>query len=144
LNVQGLVILVHMSFLQLNDIESVTSGARLFGLGTFRSGDISVRLRNLAEILHVHILMQTYLNQREVLYKNTTNMIQDPTVDQHQYMIYIIISKQIKSLSTFCNTNSSHSQLQFRFNRNHHSSKGVGVTPARVTFRLTIIIQLKE
>jgi len=30
-------------------------------------------------------------------------MIQDPTVNQHQHMIYIIISKQVKSLSTFCN-----------------------------------------
>jgi len=47
--------------------------------------------------------MQTYLNQREVLFENTTNMIQDSTVDQNQHMIYIIISKQIKSLSTFCN-----------------------------------------
>jgi len=97
-----------MSFLQLNDIESVTSGTRLFGLsrfglGTFQSGDILVRLRNLAEILHVHILMQTYLNQREVLFKKPTNMIQDPPVNQHQHMIYIIISKQVKSLSTFCN-----------------------------------------
>jgi len=30
-------------------------------------------------------------------------MIQDPTVNQHQHMISIIICKQIKSLSTFCN-----------------------------------------
>jgi len=30
-------------------------------------------------------------------------MIQDPTVDQHQHMIFIIISKQSRSLSTFCN-----------------------------------------
>jgi len=30
-------------------------------------------------------------------------MIQDTTVIQHQHMIFIIISKQIKSLSTFCN-----------------------------------------
>jgi len=30
-------------------------------------------------------------------------MIQDPTVNQHQRIIFIIISKQIKSLSTFCN-----------------------------------------
>jgi len=28
-------------------------------------------------------------------------MIQDPTVNQHEYMIFVIISKQIKSLSTF-------------------------------------------
>jgi len=60
---------------------------------TFRSGDIAVRLWNLAEILHVHILMQTYLNQRKVLFKKTTDMIQDPAVNQHQHMIYIIISK---------------------------------------------------
>jgi len=30
-------------------------------------------------------------------------MIQDPTVNQHQHMIFITISKQIKSISTFCN-----------------------------------------
>jgi len=30
-------------------------------------------------------------------------MIQDPIVNQHKHMIYITISKQIKSLSTFCN-----------------------------------------
>jgi len=28
-------------------------------------------------------------------------MIQDPTVNQHEDMIFVIISKQIKSLSTF-------------------------------------------
>jgi len=28
-------------------------------------------------------------------------MIQDPTVDQHEHMIFVIISKQMKSLSTF-------------------------------------------
>jgi len=47
--------------------------------------------------------MQTYLNQREVLFQNTTNMIQDPTVNQHQHMIFVIISNQIRPLSTFCN-----------------------------------------
>ena len=35
--------------------------------------------------------MQTYLNQRKVLFKTTRNMIQDPTVNQHQHMIFIII-----------------------------------------------------
>jgi len=43
LNLQGLVILVHMSFLQLNDIESVTSGRQLFDLADSVWG-ISVRL----------------------------------------------------------------------------------------------------
>jgi len=49
--------------------------------------------------------MQTDLNQREVLFnlKKTTNMIQDPVVNPHQHMIFIIISKQIKSSPTFCN-----------------------------------------
>jgi len=28
---------------------------------------------------------------------------QDSTVNEHQHMIFIIISRQIKSLSTFCN-----------------------------------------
>jgi len=32
--------------------------------------------------------MQTYLNQREVLFKKTTNMILDQRVNQHQHMIY--------------------------------------------------------
>jgi len=41
--------------------------------------------------------MQAYLNQREVIFKETTNMIRDPTVNQHQHMIFIIINKQIKS-----------------------------------------------
>jgi len=45
--------------------------------------------------------MQTYVNQRKVLFKKTTNMIQDPTVNQHEHMIFVIISKQIKSLSIF-------------------------------------------
>jgi len=30
-------------------------------------------------------------------------MIQDPTVDQYQHVVCVVISKQIKSLSTFCN-----------------------------------------
>jgi len=30
-------------------------------------------------------------------------MIQDPTVNQHQHALFIIIIKQIKSLSKFCN-----------------------------------------
>jgi len=30
-------------------------------------------------------------------------MIKDPTVNQHQHMVYIVISKHFKSLSTFCN-----------------------------------------
>jgi len=42
--------------------------------------------------------METYSNQQKVLLKKTTNMIQDPTVNQHQRMIFIIISKQIQSL----------------------------------------------
>jgi len=37
--------------------------------------------------------MQTYLKQRVVLIKKTTNMIQDPTVSQHQHMIFIITNK---------------------------------------------------
>jgi len=37
--------------------------------------------------------MQTYLNQREVLFEKNTNMVQDPTVNQHHHMTFIIISK---------------------------------------------------
>jgi len=46
--------------------------------------------------------MQTYLNLQKVLFKETKNMIQDSTVNQHQHMIFIIINKQINSLLTFC------------------------------------------
>jgi len=55
--------------------------------------------------------MQTYLNQRKVLFKKTTNTIQDPAVNQHENIIFVITSKQIKSLSTFfqLNTNTSNS-----------------------------------
>jgi len=43
--------------------------------------------------------MQMYLNQQKVLFKKKSiNIIQDPTVDQHEHMIFVIISKQIKSL----------------------------------------------
>jgi len=45
--------------------------------------------------------MQMYFNQQEVLFKKTTNMIEDPTVNQHFF--FILINKQIKSSSTFCN-----------------------------------------
>jgi len=79
------------------------SATGLFGHGTFRSRDISVRLWNLAEILHVHFLMQTCFHQRKVLFKKTTSMMQDPADNQHKHMIFIIINKQIKSLLTFCN-----------------------------------------
>jgi len=67
-------------------------------------------------------------------------MIQDPTVDQHQHIILIIIGKQIKSIPTFCN------QIQILETHNYNSDltaimtpqKGVGITPASVTFRLPI------
>jgi len=52
----------------------------LFQSWSFRSREISVRLWNLAEVLYVRFLIHTYLNQRKVLFKKTTIMIQDPTV----------------------------------------------------------------
>jgi len=79
--------------------------------------------------------MQTYLNQQMILFKKTANMIQGPSVDQHEYMIFVIIRKQIKSLSTFsikykyCNLIIT---IQIAIMIPH---KGVGVTPAGVTFR---------
>jgi len=79
----------------------ILSGTGLFGLTRFGHGTWS--FRSDYEILHVHVLMQTYLNQRKVLFKKTANMIQDPTGNQHQHMIFIIISKQVKSLSVFRN-----------------------------------------
>ena len=35
--------------------------------------------------------MQTYLNQQEVVFGKTTNINQDPTGNQHQHIIFIII-----------------------------------------------------
>jgi len=69
--------------------------------------------------------MQTYLNQRDVLLKKTTNKIQDPTVNQHKHMIFIIISKRIKSLSTFCN------QIQILQSHNYNSDLIAIMTPQR-------------
>jgi len=80
-------------FPQVRDFSVLPIWSGRFGLAisfmswSFRLRDISVRILNLAEILHVHFLMQTYLNQRKVLFKKTTNMIQDPTVNQYQRMI---------------------------------------------------------
>jgi len=39
-------------------------------------------MKNLAEISHVKFLMPKYLNQRKVLFKKTTNMMLDPTVNR--------------------------------------------------------------
>jgi len=69
--------------------------------------------------------MQTYLNQRKGLFKKTTKMLQDPTVNQHQHMVFIIISKQIKSLSTFCN------QIQILQSHNYNSDLIAIMTPQR-------------
>jgi len=82
--------------------------------------------------------MGTYLNQRKVLFEKTANMIQDPTVHQHEHMIFVIISKQIKSLSTLSieilqahNYNSDLIAIMSPQNR-------VGTTRASVTFRLPV------
>jgi len=32
--------------------------------------------------------MQTYLNQRKVLFKKIKDMIQDPTVNHHEHTVY--------------------------------------------------------
>ena len=69
-------------------------GLSRYGLWTFWSD---------YEMLRDNILMQTYLNQRKVLFKKNYKHDPDPTVNQHQHTIFIIISEQIKSLSTFCN-----------------------------------------
>jgi len=53
----------------------------LFGFEAFRSD---------YEILHVNFLMQTYLNQRKVLFRKAINMIKDPTSNQHQHMIFML------------------------------------------------------
>jgi len=49
----------------------------------------------------IYLLFNANLLKRKVLFKKTTNMIQDPTVNQQEYMIFVIISKQIKLLSSF-------------------------------------------
>ena len=130
-NWSGVVILCNScGYCSVYKLQDRTEWVRDFSVwpirsGPFRSGVISVRLWNLAEILHVHILMQTYLNQRDVLLKKTTNKIQDPTVNQHKHMIFIIISKRIKSLSTFCN------QIQILQSHNYNSDLIAIMTPQR-------------
>jgi len=67
-------------------------------------------------------------------------MIQDTTVNQYQHIIFITISKQLKSISTFCNS------IQILETHNYDSDliaimtpqKGVGITPAY------IIISIKK
>jgi len=90
--------------------QKIFSLETYFATKSYQSVQIQFRKRfhchnfNLVEILHVYFLMQTYFSQRKVLWKKkTANMIQDATVNQHQLMTFIIISKRIKSLSTFCN-----------------------------------------
>jgi len=52
-------------------------------------------------------------------------MIQDPTVIQHQHMIFSIISKQSKSLWTFCN------YIQILQSHNYDSDFIAIMTPQR-------------
>jgi len=60
---------------------------------SLRSRDISVRLWNLAEILYVYFLMQTYLNQRKVLFKKLQ------TWSKIQYLISMSIWFSLSSAS---------------------------------------------
>jgi len=88
--------------------------------------------------------MQTYLNQRKILFKKLQ------TWWKIQQLMIINIWFSLSSGSKLkiiidilqLNTNSSKSWLQFRFNQNHDSSKGIDLTPIRVTFRLSIIISV--
>ena len=51
--------------------------------------------RNLAcSLFNANVLKST----KGFILKKSINIIQDPTVDQHEHMIFVIISKQIKSL----------------------------------------------
>jgi len=52
-------------------------------------------------------------------------MIQFPTVNPHQHMIFIIISKQIKALSAFCNS------IQILQSHNYNSDLIAIMTPQR-------------
>jgi len=61
-------------------------GLGRFGLGTFRSG-YEIFQKSYMFTFNVNILKST---------RKTTNMIQDPTVNKHQHMIFIIISKKSK------------------------------------------------
>jgi len=59
------MILVHMSFLQLNDIESVTSGTRLFGLAA------SVRVASVwGHFGPGHFGLGTFRSDYEILQKS--------------------------------------------------------------------------
>ena len=46
-------------------------------------------------------LMQTYLNQWEVSFKKRTNMIQDPTVDQHQHWFSLSSATKLSNYRHF-------------------------------------------
>jgi len=129
----------------------VISGTQLFG----RSSRISLAV---SVSRHFGLTMKSCRNLTwSLFYTNllkstkglkTANMIQDPTVNQHQHMVFIIISKQIKLISTFCN------EIQILHSRSLHYNlyliaimapqKGVGITPASVTFRLPIIISINK
>jgi len=78
--------------------RSGRSGLSRFGLETLRSEYEILQKSYMFTFFYANVL-----NQRKAEFPKTTNMIQDPAVNQHQHMIFIIISKQFKSLSTFCN-----------------------------------------
>jgi len=86
----------------LSRFNLAVSVTGLFCLGRFGLE----KIRSDYEILQKSYMFTFYANLLKLtkgfILKKTTNMIQDPTVDQHQHMIVIIISKQSKS-STFCN-----------------------------------------
>ena len=67
--------------------DIITAWSSRCGCATFRSSRFGLsrfgRAMKSCKNLICSVLMQTYLNQQKVLFKNTTNMIQDPAVNQH-------------------------------------------------------------
>jgi len=68
-------------------------------------------------------------------------MILDPAVSKHQHMIFIIISYQVDQYQHFASKYKIFKVIiTIQIYRNHDSSKGAGITSARVACGLHIII----
>jgi len=77
-------------------------GTRLFGLAVSVWGHFSQTMKSCRNLTRSHFNANILKSTRTFIKRKTTNTIQDPTVNQHQHMIFIIISKKIKWLSAFC------------------------------------------
>jgi len=86
--------------------------------------------------------MQTYLNQRKVLHKKTTNMIQDPTVDQHLHVNFLMQTYLNQRKVLFKKTTNMIQDPTVNrgaiAHPGHPLELQLVITPASLTFRLPI------